>query len=47
VDYTQKFEASDNLKYALSTETTGANQQPLGKPAATPSGGSAIASIER
>jgi spore germination cell wall hydrolase CwlJ-like protein len=48
VDYTQKFEASENLKYALSAETAAANQQPLGKPAAAPSGGgSAIASIER
>ena len=33
-DYTKKFEASDNLKYALSSETVATNQQPLGKPAA-------------
>jgi hypothetical protein len=32
-DYAKKFEASDNLKYALSSETTGTNQAPLGKPA--------------
>jgi spore germination cell wall hydrolase CwlJ-like protein len=30
-DYAQKFEASDNLKYALSPETVGENQQALGK----------------
>ena len=35
-DYTKKFEASDNLKYALSSETVGANEQPLGKPSAAP-----------
>lgn len=47
VDYTQKFEASDNLKYALSGEATAANQQPLGKPAAPTGGGSTIASVQR
>ena len=30
-DYVQKFEASDNLKYALSGETVSENQIPLGK----------------
>jgi spore germination cell wall hydrolase CwlJ-like protein len=47
VDYTQKFEASDNLKYALSTETAAANQQPLGKPPLAQGGGSATASAQR
>ena len=37
-DYVKKFEASDNLKYALSGAVTASNEQPLGKgkPAATP-----------
>jgi len=39
-DYTRKFEASDNLKYALSSETVGANQQPLGKSPAPPTAAS-------
>jgi hypothetical protein len=47
VDYTQKFEASDNLKYALSAETASASQQPLGKPPLPQGGGSAIASAQR
>jgi spore germination cell wall hydrolase CwlJ-like protein len=47
VDYTQKFEASDNLKYALSGETTASNQQPLGKTPLPQGGGSAIASAQR
>jgi hypothetical protein len=47
IDYAAKFDASDNLKYALSGETTAANQQPLGKPASPPSGGSTIASADR
>jgi len=34
-DYTTKFEASDNLKYALSSETTAADEKPLGKAAET------------
>jgi spore germination cell wall hydrolase CwlJ-like protein len=36
-EYTQKFEASDNLKYALSSDTVADNQAPLGKstPAST------------
>ncbi|HET9813221.1 MAG TPA: cell wall hydrolase [Sphingomicrobium sp.] len=32
-DYVEKFEASDNLKYALSGETVAVNAAPLGKPA--------------
>lgn len=35
-DYTNKLEASDNLKYALSSDTVADNQQPLGKAAASP-----------
>ena len=31
VDYEKKFEVSDNLKYALSSDTVAANEQPLGK----------------
>jgi spore germination cell wall hydrolase CwlJ-like protein len=41
-DYTKKFEASDNLKYALSSEAVGSGEKPLGRPAApapTSSGG--------
>jgi spore germination cell wall hydrolase CwlJ-like protein len=38
-DYTQKFEASDNLKYALSSDTVAENQAPLGKPAPVSSSG--------
>jgi spore germination cell wall hydrolase CwlJ-like protein len=30
-DYTEKFAASDNLKWSLSSDTVGDNQQPLGK----------------
>ena len=46
VDYDKKFEVSDNLKYALSSETVAENQQPLGKsaPAASAGGGSAAGS---
>jgi spore germination cell wall hydrolase CwlJ-like protein len=41
-DYTKKFEASDNLKYALSGDAVAENQAPLGKPKAPPpSSGSA------
>lgn len=43
-DYTKKFEGSDNLKYALSPETVGSNQQPLGKTPAAPGAASAAAS---
>jgi len=40
-NYEQKFEASDNLKWALSSETVGANEQPLGKAAAGANSGAA------
>jgi len=39
VDYDQKFEVSDNLKYALSSQPVAENQQPLGKPAGAAAGG--------
>ena len=51
-DYTKKFGASDNLKYALSSQTVSTDQQPLGKPAPPPSasaaasGGPALASAQ-
>ena len=49
-DYTRKFEPSDNLKYALSSDTVADNQQPLGKaaatPAAPPASGPALASAQ-
>ena len=32
VEYEKKFEVSDNLKYALSSDTVATNEQPLGKP---------------
>lgn len=38
-DYTKKFDSSENLKYALSSESVADNQQPLGKPAAAAAGG--------
>jgi hypothetical protein len=41
VDYEKKFEVSDNLKYALSSETVAASEQPLGKAPAPASGGGA------
>jgi spore germination cell wall hydrolase CwlJ-like protein len=34
-DYARKFEASDNLKWSLSSDTTAPNQQPLGRSSAT------------
>jgi len=40
-DYSKKFETSDNLKWALSGEPVGENEQPLGKPAAPQSGAAA------
>lgn len=46
VEYEKKFEVSNNLKYALSTETVADNQQPLGKPPAG-GGGAAAGSPER
>ena len=49
-DYTKKFDASDNLKYALSPEAVNENQQPLGRPsaaaAASSAGGAALASAQ-
>jgi spore germination cell wall hydrolase CwlJ-like protein len=38
-DYVQKFEASDNLKFALSGETVSESQAPLGKPQPASTGG--------
>lgn len=40
-DYTKTFEASDNLKWALSSDGVGENEKPLGAPA--PSAGTAVA----
>jgi spore germination cell wall hydrolase CwlJ-like protein len=37
-DYVQKFEASDNLKFALSGDSVAENQAPLGKPAPASAG---------
>jgi hypothetical protein len=34
-DYTKQFDASDNLKYALSPEAVNENQKPLGRPSTT------------
>jgi spore germination cell wall hydrolase CwlJ-like protein len=45
-DYEKKFATSDNLKWALSSETVGQNEQPLGKPPATPQAGNA-AGVQR
>ena len=48
-DYDKKFEASDNLKYALSSQSVGENQQPLGKSSAvtaTTAGGGSSAGSE-
>jgi hypothetical protein len=39
-DYSQKYGASDNLKWSLSSETVAETQQPLGKPAASAASGS-------
>ncbi|HEY4070792.1 MAG TPA: cell wall hydrolase [Sphingomicrobium sp.] len=48
INYDQKFEVSENLKYALSSDTVAENEQPLGK-ASTPaaSGGATAGSPER
>jgi hypothetical protein len=43
VDYEKKFEVSDNLKYALSSETVAASEQPLGKAPAPANGGGGAA----
>jgi hypothetical protein len=45
-DYSKSFEASDNLKYALSADSVGENQQPLGKASAPLTGGTALASAQ-
>jgi spore germination cell wall hydrolase CwlJ-like protein len=39
IDYDKAFEASDNLKYALSSQPVADNQKPLGKPLVAGSGG--------
>jgi len=48
-DYAQKFETSDNLKWALSGDAVGEKQQPLGKAtaSASPASGTAIAGAQR
>ena len=50
-EYAKKFDVSDNLKYALSSEAVAENQQPLGKSVVPSSsahgGGSALASATR
>jgi hypothetical protein len=49
-DYTQKFDSSDNLKYALSAETVAENAKPLGTAPATPpaaASGAAVASAQQ
>ena len=43
-DYNKKFEASDNLKYALSSDTVASNEQPLGKASSHGASGSAAGS---
>ena len=51
-EYTKKLGASDNLKFALSSQTVSTDEQPLGKPAApatasvAPAGGTALASAQ-
>jgi spore germination cell wall hydrolase CwlJ-like protein len=42
-DYAKKFEASDNLKWSLSNNSVGDNQQPLGKSAVSASAESSVA----
>lgn len=45
-DYDKKFEVSDNLKWSLSGDTVGANEQPLGKAPASSGSGASLASAE-
>jgi len=51
-DYTKKLGGSDNLNYAMSSQTVSTDQQPLGKaaapaaPSAAPAGGPALASAQ-
>jgi len=40
-DYSKKFAASDNLKWSLSSDSVGDNQQPLGRPASASTGSTA------
>jgi hypothetical protein len=40
-DYAKKFEASDNLKWSLSSDAAAGNQQPLGRASAVESGAGA------
>ena len=40
-DYTKKFEASDNLRWSLSSDAVAAGEKPLGKAAPVPQGGGA------
>lgn len=49
VEYTKKFESSDNLKWSLSSDVVATDEKPLGKaPEAAPAqGGSATVSAER
>jgi hypothetical protein len=42
-DYSSKFEASDNLKWSLASDTVAENQQPLGKASAANSASGASA----
>jgi hypothetical protein len=46
-DYTRKFEASDNLKWALSNDAVADNQQPLGMVASAPATSAAGATGQR
>jgi hypothetical protein len=46
-DYDKKFDVSDNLKWSLSSDSVGANQQPLGKAAPSSSAsGASLASAQ-
>jgi hypothetical protein len=46
-DYAKKFDASDNLKWSLSSEVVATDEKPLGKTAeAAPAGGAAAASVQ-
>jgi spore germination cell wall hydrolase CwlJ-like protein len=45
-DYSRKFEASDNLKWSLSSQTVAEDQQPLGKSATTSASTPALASAQ-
>ena len=46
-DYSQKYDASDNLKWSLSGERWPTNQQPLGRPAASGGAGRSIEPASR